>query len=100
MKVIKTNCLSIFLCFVLAGFFVSCVNTSYIEKDYSKNLKKLKACEPYTNEAVRFEFKDFVCKFFGVVSINYNRARRHEHCRHLRDCKNLVFLFRTTKIRP
>lgn len=60
MKGIKTNCLSIFLCFVLAGFFVSCVNTSYIEKDYSKNLKKLKACEPYTNEAVRFEFKDFV----------------------------------------
>lgn len=56
----KINALAFFLSFVLAAFLISCVSSTYIEKNHTKNLQKLKDCKPYTSEAVSFEFQKLV----------------------------------------
>ena len=48
------------LCLIYCVFFISCQSSNYIEKDYEVNLKKLKTCEPYTDEPVTFEIKYLV----------------------------------------
>ena len=60
MKLKHNRTLSCLLSFILAAVFISCVNTTYIERDYSKNIEKLKTCKPYTEEPVLFEFKELV----------------------------------------
>ncbi|MCR4900187.1 MAG: transglutaminase-like domain-containing protein [Treponema sp.] len=50
----------LFLILFLTGILVSCVNTNYIEKNHESNIKKLKACQPYTNQPVSFEFKNLI----------------------------------------
>ncbi|MBR4179520.1 MAG: hypothetical protein IKR45_02335, partial [Treponema sp.] len=48
------------LCLIYCVFFISCQSSNYIEKEYEVNLKKLKTCEPYTDEPVAFEIKYLV----------------------------------------
>ena len=66
--IIKT---AAFLGLIFTLLFISCANTTYIEKNYSTNIKKLKDCKPYTTESVSFEFKDLVDQNQAAVIREY-----------------------------
>ena len=53
-------CICCVFCVLLCVLNISCQSSDYVEREYTVNVKKLKDCQPYTQEPVTFEIKDLV----------------------------------------